>query len=111
MRLHSECLTGDALGSLKCDCGPQLAGALEAITQKAPSLVLSDIVMPDLDGFELEERIRGLDADIPVLFMSGYVDADRLAEISSGGQTIDMVAKPFTSVELLKRVAAALRRD
>ncbi len=31
VRLHSECLTGDALGSLKCDCGPQLAGALEAI--------------------------------------------------------------------------------
>ena len=87
------------------------SGALEAITRKAPSLVLSDIVMPDLDGFELAERIRGLDADIPVLFISGYVDADRLAEISSGGQTIDMVAKPFTSVELLKRVAAALRRD
>lgn len=87
------------------------SGALEAITRKAPSLVLSDIVMPDLDGFELAERIRSLDADIPVLFMSGYVDADRLAEISSGGQTIDMVAKPFTSVELLKRVAAALRRD
>ena len=75
------------------------SGALEAITRKAPSLVLSDIV------------IRSLDADIPVLFMSGYVEADRLAEISSGGQTIDMVAKPFTSVELLKRVAAALRRD
>lgn len=31
VRVHSECLTGDALGSLKCDCGPQLAAALEAI--------------------------------------------------------------------------------
>ena len=31
VRLHSECLTGDVLGSLKCDCGPQLNGALEAI--------------------------------------------------------------------------------
>lgn len=31
VRLHSECLTGDVLGSLKCDCGPQLAGALTAI--------------------------------------------------------------------------------
>ena len=86
-------------------------GALEAISRKAPSLVLTDIVMPDLDGFELAERVRSLDADIPVLFMSGYVDASRLAEISSGGQTIDFVAKPFTSVELLTRVAAALRPD
>lgn len=32
VRLHSECLTGDVLGSLKCDCGPQLAGALSAMT-------------------------------------------------------------------------------
>ncbi|WP_226372622.1 GTP cyclohydrolase II [Allosphingosinicella flava] len=31
VRLHSECLTGDVLGSLKCDCGPQLSGALDAI--------------------------------------------------------------------------------
>jgi GTP cyclohydrolase II len=31
VRVHSECLTGDVLGSLKCDCGPQLAGALAAI--------------------------------------------------------------------------------
>lgn len=33
VRLHSECLTGDVLGSLKCDCGPQLAGALQAMTE------------------------------------------------------------------------------
>ena len=33
VRLHSECLTGDVLGSLKCDCGPQLAGALRAMTE------------------------------------------------------------------------------
>lgn len=35
VRLHSECLTGDAFGSLKCDCGPQLDGAIEAIAAEA----------------------------------------------------------------------------
>jgi GTP cyclohydrolase II len=35
VRLHSECLTGDILGSLKCDCGPQLDGALAAMAQEA----------------------------------------------------------------------------
>lgn len=35
VRLHSECLTGDVFGSLKCDCGPQLNGALAAIAQEA----------------------------------------------------------------------------
>ena len=34
IRVHSECLTGDAFGSLRCDCGPQLHAALEAITKK-----------------------------------------------------------------------------
>jgi len=40
VRLHSECLTGDALGSLKCDCGPQLAGALEAIAASGWGILL-----------------------------------------------------------------------
>ncbi len=37
VRLHSECLTGDILGSLKCDCGPQLDGALHAMAEEAKS--------------------------------------------------------------------------
>ena len=40
VRLHSECLTGDVLGSLKCDCGPQLAAALEAIAQSGWGILL-----------------------------------------------------------------------
>ena len=34
MRVHSECLTGDAFGSLRCDCGPQLDAALKAVAQQ-----------------------------------------------------------------------------
>jgi GTP cyclohydrolase II len=40
VRLHSECLTGDVLGSLKCDCGPQLDGALEAIAGSGWGILL-----------------------------------------------------------------------
>lgn len=40
VRLHSECLTGDALGSLKCDCGPQLANALDAIAASGWGILL-----------------------------------------------------------------------
>jgi GTP cyclohydrolase II len=40
VRVHSECLTGDALGSLKCDCGPQLAAALEAIAASGWGVLL-----------------------------------------------------------------------
>ncbi|RVT92386.1 GTP cyclohydrolase II [Sphingomonas crocodyli] len=40
VRLHSECLTGDVLGSLKCDCGPQLHGALHAMTHASWGILL-----------------------------------------------------------------------
>ena len=40
MRVHSECLTGDAFGSLRCDCGPQLDAALNAISEKGWGVVL-----------------------------------------------------------------------
>ena len=40
MRVHSECLTGDAFGSLRCDCGPQLDAALKAIAQKGWGVVI-----------------------------------------------------------------------
>lgn len=40
VRVHSECLTGDALGSLRCDCGPQLRAALRAVTESARGVVV-----------------------------------------------------------------------
>lgn len=40
MRVHSECLTGDAFGSLRCDCGPQLDAALKAIADKGWGVIL-----------------------------------------------------------------------
>jgi GTP cyclohydrolase II len=40
VRVHSECLTGDAFGSLRCDCGPQLDAALKAIAEKGWGVVL-----------------------------------------------------------------------
>jgi GTP cyclohydrolase II len=40
VRLHSECLTGDVLGSLKCDCGPQLHGAMRAMTEASWGILL-----------------------------------------------------------------------
>ena len=40
MRVHSECLTGDAFGSLRCDCGPQLDAALQAIAERGWGVVL-----------------------------------------------------------------------
>ncbi len=91
------------------DAHESSVAALAAIARSTPSLVLTDIVMPDLDGFELAERVQSLDAEIPVLLMSGYsADASRLADVLGSSRVIDFLAKPFTINELLSSVAAAL---
>ncbi len=57
VRVHSECLTGDALGSLRCDCGPQLQAALRQISQ-APSGVLVYMRNHEGRGIGLSNKIK-----------------------------------------------------
>ena len=56
MRVHSECLTGDAFGSLRCDCGPQLDAALKAISQKGWGVVL--YLRQEVRGIGLHAKIQ-----------------------------------------------------
>ena len=84
---------------------------LESFRQQRPDLVLTDIVMPDMEGIALIRAIRELDASIPIVAMSGG---------GRGGQAMYLEAatrlganaalrKPFTSDELLGALAANLR--
>ena len=78
------------------------------IQDETPELVLLDVVMPGTDGFELMERIAGA-TDAPVIFVSGRRDDRHLARAFEMGAA-DYVVKPFSPVELLTRIRAALRR-
>jgi len=57
LRIHSECLTGDVLGSMRCDCGDQLTGAMEAIEQKGSGLIIY-LREHEGRGIGLGEKIR-----------------------------------------------------
>jgi putative two-component system response regulator len=91
---------------------PALNGelALQAIAASPPDLVLLDIRMPGMDGFETCRRIKAQPktADIPVIFISALNESeDKLTAFDAGA--VDFVSKPFQAAEVLARVRAQLQ--
>jgi two-component system, OmpR family, response regulator len=86
--------------------------ALTAVRRARPDLVVLDVMLPDLDGFEVAKRIRETDggADrVPVIFLTARdTTADKITGLGIGGD--DYVTKPFSIEELVARVQAVLRR-
>lgn len=83
--------------------------ALRVFAQERPDLVVLDIVMPHLDGFEVCERIRAVDPNVPILMLSAKSDiVDKKIGFRAG--TDDYLTKPFNEEEILLRVEALLRR-
>ena len=83
--------------------------ALAACTPAYPDAVVLDVMLPDLDGFEVLRRLRAKGVDAPVLFLTARTDtADRVRGLTAGGD--DYIIKPFALEELVARVHVALRR-
>ncbi|MGH9966273.1 MAG: CHASE domain-containing protein [Pyrinomonadaceae bacterium] len=89
------------------------AEALAAINASKPDIVVSDIAMPDENGYQLLEKIRAMNFDaaqIPALAITAYAkEEDREAALSSGYQ--GFLAKPIELSDLVTAVAEVLRRD
>lgn len=80
---------------------------LSALAAAPPDLVLLDVQMPDLDGFEVCRRLRASGGRMPVLFCTVRSAVSRVAEGLRAGGT-DYVIKPFAPEDLLARVREAL---
>ena len=81
---------------------------LELIEQHRPALVLLDIGLPDIDGFEVCRRVRS-NSNVPVLFLTARDgEIDRILGLELGAD--DYVTKPFSPREIVARVKAILRR-
>ncbi|MBZ0253203.1 MAG: response regulator, partial [Candidatus Methylomirabilis sp.] len=74
---------------------------------EAVDLVLTDVIMPALDGPTLVERLRMERPDLPALFMSGYTD-DALGRHGVTERDILVLPKPFTQQDLLQAVRSTL---
>lgn len=81
---------------------------VEAVREKRPMVVILDIGLPDIDGFEVLRRIRHFSSAYVVVLTGRIAEADQLAALQCGAD--DFIAKPFRPQELRARISAMLRR-
>ena len=82
------------------------AQALQSINKQAPDLILLDIQMPEMDGYQVCEVLKSnpLTKDIPVIFLTAATESENIVQGFELG-AVDYIAKPFNVAELLMRVA------
>ncbi len=83
--------------------------ALAAVARDLPALMVLDVMLPKLDGFEVCRRLRGQDNPVPILMLTARdEDIDKIVGLELGAD--DYLTKPFNPRELVARIKAILRR-
>ncbi len=84
--------------------------ALSILSEEQPALIILDLGLPNVDGLELLQTIRGQDQALPILVLSSYTnEAAKVRALDLGAD--DYVTKPFGMAELLARLRTALRHQ
>jgi DNA-binding response OmpR family regulator len=103
----SACLVGEGFDVAAAENGKI---ALERWGDSRPDLLCLDIMMPEVDGYEVCRRVRAEDSTVPILFLSAKSEEiDVVVGLELGAD--DFLRKPFGTHEFLARVRAALRRS
>ncbi len=103
--LLSPCLVRAGFDLRSAQSGEQ---GLELGREKRPALILLDVNLPDIDGFEVLRRLRR-ESDVPVIMLTARGDeVDRIVGLEVGAD--DYLPKPFSARELVARINAILRR-
>jgi two-component system, OmpR family, response regulator len=85
------------------------ADALSAVADFRPHLMVLDVMLPDMEGFAVAQRLGAQRARVPIIFLTARDDtADKIRGLSIGGD--DYVTKPFSLEELIARIRTILRR-
>jgi two-component system OmpR family response regulator len=88
---------------------PNGTDAINKIIETQPDIVLLDVMLPDISGFGVTKKIRGMGIETPILFLTARDDTeDKVTGLTVGGD--DYVTKPFSLDEIMARIAAIMRR-
>ncbi|NDH65787.1 MAG: DNA-binding response regulator [Microbacteriaceae bacterium] len=83
--------------------------AVVAAEKGKPDIILLDVMLPDMSGFAVTKKLRSMDIDIPVLFLTARDETeDKITGLTVGGD--DYLTKPFSLDEIIARIHAILRR-
>lgn len=103
----SETLQRDGFDVLTAGNGED---GLKQFTRHGADLVIADVMMPRMDGFEMGRRIRQINQNVPLLFLTAKSEIEDIVEgFELGGN--DYLKKPFKMLELIVRIKALLRRN
>ena len=85
------------------------AQALAAVSSFRPQIILLDVMLPDMEGFDVARRLGGERANLPIIFLTARdATEDKVRGLTMGGD--DYVTKPFSLEELVARIRTILRR-
>lgn len=103
----SETLQRDGFDVLTAGNGEE---GLKQFTRHGADLIIADVMMPRMDGFEMGRRIRQINRNVPLLFPTAKSEIDDIVEgFELGGN--DYLKKPFKMLELIVRIKALLRKN
>ncbi len=103
----ATCVESEGFTVLRASDGQQ---AIELWRSGKPDLLCLDIMMPNVDGYEVCRRVRASDRTLPILFFSAKnQEIDVVVGLDLGAD--DFIRKPFTRSEMMARIRAALRRS
>ena len=103
----SETLQRDGFDVLTAGNGEE---GLKQFTRHGADLIIADVMMPRMDGFEMGRRIRQINQNVPLLFLTAKSEIEDIVEgFELGGN--DYLKKPFKMLELIVRIKALLRKN
>ncbi len=80
--------------------------AIQYFAEFRPAIVVTDVILPDLDGVHVAQAIRALSCEARVILFSGSVATENLLDISGESQSFELLSKPVHPVQLLKLLKA-----